>query len=319
MNRGFRPTDAALERNAGREPQRNPVSRAQLSMNWRQPTPAIVQEDSFQLRSMPSNYRGNPTVASNHSAAIPDAENTSLWVTGLPRECSTYSNLLDLLNGRGKILATSIAAPSDFHGAAATVTFFRHVDAKNTMQAINSGILRAPLDCLPVSEYREPTLIDCEPTKKWGGFRRFGAQWNRVRVAEWKFPRAHQAGFQPPSRVIRVRGLAEHVRPGSLELYFKTRFCYNLDRIIFRGSYEYGVEEYEYRFASWKNQAEFAVMALTRERPAIKVWYGTDPCEVVDHNLHLLDKDDQDMKIDIPVLEVTGPSVYTVVKTEPGV
>lgn len=164
MNRGFRPTDAALERNAGREPQRNPVSRAQLSMNWRQPTPAIgttpprfrarvgdvtdtavVQEDSFQLRSMPSNYRGNPTVASNHSAAIPDAENTSLWVTGLPRECSTYSNLLDLLNGRGKILATSIAAPSDFHGAAATVTFFRHVDAKNTMQAINSGILRAPL------------------------------------------------------------------------------------------------------------------------------------------------------------------------------
>lgn len=75
-----------------------------------------------------------------------------------------------------------------------------------------------------------------------------------MRVAEWKFPRAHQAGFQPPSRVIRVRGLAEHVRPGSLELYFKTRFCYNLDRIIFRGSYEYGVEEYEYRFASWKNQ-----------------------------------------------------------------
>lgn len=136
-------------------------------MNWRQPTPAAVptqpQGDALadgsaditkarkgaflRTETGPSpNYRGDPTIASNRSAVIPDSKNTSLWVTALPRECASYSDLMDMLKGRGKIFAARINdAPSHFRTAAATVTFFRHVDADNVMRAINNGSLRAPL------------------------------------------------------------------------------------------------------------------------------------------------------------------------------
>ncbi|KAJ8130065.1 hypothetical protein O1611_g3564 [Lasiodiplodia mahajangana] len=375
MYRHFSPTRAAQASDSDRKFQRYLVSKAELSMNWRAPAPtattpprlfafvggaidtATAKEDSFRnvRAGVSHNYRGDPNVASNHSAAIPDSENTNLWVTGFPRECASYKGLMDMLEGRGRIRAANFSQDNPgYRTAAVTITFFRHVDAANTMQAINDGTLRVPLvtraatdlwakrvgdssvssvsddwDDLIGPELEEPTLIDLEPVemntralvllpdRHLDGIK-LRACWNRVRVAEWKplyfNPMPQHLGFQQlPSRVIRVRGPANEVKPASLQVYFKSRFRYNLDRIVFRGT-KYDREEYEYRFASWKNQAEFAVMSLRREKPDIMVWYGADPCEVVEENIHILDKDDPDAYVNIPVLTATDSSVESEVE-----
>jgi len=58
-----------------------------------------------------------------------------------------YHILMEMLKGRGKIYAASISPPtSDFGTGAATITFFRHIDAENVMHAINTGTLRAPAE-----------------------------------------------------------------------------------------------------------------------------------------------------------------------------
>ncbi|KAI1202084.1 hypothetical protein F5X97DRAFT_345969 [Nemania serpens] len=348
MDRGFRPTRAVQKDDADPQAQRHSSSRVQSSMNWRQPAPAAVttqpqydapagEKSGNTMASndlLPrtetgasANYRGDPTLASNRSAVIPDSKNTSLWVTGIPRECASYSDLMDLLKGSGRILAASINdAPSRFRTAAATITFFRHVDAENVMRAMNDGTLRAPLvsqaperrctrhagalvistpidhqdDLLVAPECEEPALALIDVGHAETASRpkspsdrqqpesvRLRASWSRVRVAELELRRGHVREHrrhrgcpQLPSRVIRVRGLPEYVRPASLEVYFNSRFRYDLDRVIYRGTTKHGLEEYEYRFACWKNQAEFAIMALNREMRGIEAWYGVDPCEV---------------------------------------
>lgn len=50
-------------------------------------------------------------------------------------------------------------------------------------------------------------------------------------------------------------------------------------------------------------------MALSREKQGIEVWYGVDPCEVVEDDVHILDKDDTGAKMDIPVLAGTDSSM----------
>ncbi|KAI1113654.1 hypothetical protein F5Y14DRAFT_417397 [Nemania sp. NC0429] len=310
----FQPSRAVQGDDVG---QRHRMSRAQLSMNWRQPIPAAATTQPqhnapasgnagvetagkapFQRTTETTtspNYLGDPTRASNQSAVIPDSKNTSLWVTGLPRACATYSDLMDLLKGRGRILAASINdAPSRFRTAAATVTFFRHIDAENVMRAMNDGTLRAPLwktatarlctrhvgsfmvavasnvhdDLLVAPEYGEQptgTLIEveqpAETTNQQADTIKIHACWNRVRVAERELRlghvrerRQHRGCPQVPSRVIRVRGLPEWVEPASLEAYFNSKFRYDLDRVLYRGMTEHGLAEYEYRFACWKSQ-----------------------------------------------------------------
>jgi RNA recognition motif-containing protein len=224
------------------------------------------------------NYRGDPTVASNQSAVIPDSENTSLFVTGLPRESATYYDLMDLLKGRGKIFAASIAEQnSAFPTAAATITFFRHIDAKNVLKAINDGTLhiRAGSEDSAITvddhdgnrsfpEWRcgSPNAPGCkegilitladEDDTSFSTFRpkskgRLQACWNRVRVAEGPQHRQH-------SRVIYVRGSAAAVNPGSLQSFFSSKFRYCMERIIYHGIHSDDSVEYEYRFSCWKNQ-----------------------------------------------------------------
>ncbi|KAI2635413.1 hypothetical protein GGS21DRAFT_515730 [Xylaria nigripes] len=368
MFRTFHPTHAVeedLARRGGCQEKSQAISRAHLSKNWRQ----ITSDEARPLSRVPAcmafypsgtltvtdlilrkaagmslHYRGDPTVASNRSAAIPNSENTSLWVMGLPREWATYYSLMDLLKGRGKIFATNITeAKSQYLTAAATITFFRHIDAENAMRAMNDGTLSAPVgkvgtkvstgntDRSDISadgnnqgnssggQCKETTLIDLDiketsPTstvlsKVTSSHQPEGqllARWNRVRVAEPKLRRGSMQNFngrpQFPSRVIHVCGRVADVNPDSLEAYFSSKFRYNLDRIIYHGIQEDGLDHYEYRFACWKNQAEFAAMALRRERPDIRCWYGIDPCEVVKGDVHILDIVDPMMKVNIPIL-----------------
>ncbi|KAI0020235.1 hypothetical protein F4780DRAFT_792126 [Xylariomycetidae sp. FL0641] len=231
--------------------------------------------------TMSPNYRGNPLLAGNQSAAIPHAENTSLWVTGLPAR-TTYHGLLGALAGRGgKVFATVINGAGDGHAtAAAKLTFFRHADAARVLAGLNAGALRVDGG----DEEETNTVL---------------ARWNRVRTRE--FPVPATGTRRPPSRVVHVRGPPRFVNPGCLGRFFGDRFFYQLDCIVSHGVLRRRSDddtsttsttdaatggqqlhaEYEYRFASWKCQAEFASMALRRERPDVRVWYGRDPCEVV--------------------------------------
>ncbi|KAI1431582.1 hypothetical protein GGR50DRAFT_678786 [Xylaria sp. CBS 124048] len=330
MSQSFRPTQAVKEDDARRRRQvETPqvASRALLSKNWRKKEESEVRSQvpftprrSSCVRSRAGNtmttkdvhlrqavgmslrYRGDPTVATNRSAAILDSENTSLWVMGLPAEAATYHGLMDLLAGRGKILATNIVhATSHFQTAAAAITFFRHKDAENVMRAINDGTLRASTD-RPVIEDRARNTDDSDAylnNKNWNDYgcslhsprrgltpidldteqtsstadipseiapreapkRRLSARWNRVRVAEPKIrcrnARNRFGHSRLPCRVVHVSGRKEDVNPESLEAYFSSKFRYHLDRVICHGGQNDDLIEYEYRFASWRNQVRF--------------------------------------------------------------
>ncbi|KAI3323407.1 hypothetical protein HD806DRAFT_522588 [Xylariaceae sp. AK1471] len=343
VSRSFQPTRAVREGNARRRCQQRCIegtSKAQVAMDWRQlaltrvPPAEVFRASETMTKGdlllrkaagMSLYYRGDPTVVSNQSAAIPDSKNTSLFVTGLPWECATYYDLMDLLKGRGKIFAASIAERSAaFQTAAATITFFRHVDAENVLKAINCRNLRTLAGSddsaitvgdhkghQPQPEWRQRnpiapgckegiliTLAD-EDNASISPFHpksdgRLRARWNRVRVAEPQLRREnvrlHQGHLQLPSRVIHVCGPPAVVNPGSLEVFFSSKFRYDLDRTIYHGVRDDGSVEYEYRFACWKNQAEFADMALRREMPRLRYWYGIDPCEVVEDDAPILTK-----------------------------
>ncbi|KAI1823646.1 hypothetical protein F4861DRAFT_312887 [Xylaria intraflava] len=341
----FRPTNAAEENNSSRRDEnRKPqvTNRALLSKDWRQKDENQIQSPSgFQTRkaSYPNgkaaisdvllrmktgvspHYRGNPTLASNQSADIPNSENTSLWVTGLPRKGFKYHELMDMLLGRGKILASNIMETKSYHrSGAVTITFFRHVDAENVKRAINDGTLRVPVvqavtegnadgsadgnvqgdslgtrdGELTLTDLRveqtasTSTAITVATSANQPGLR-LSAYWNRIRVAERKFVvvmevKNQKSGsiFRLPSRVIHVKGKTEDVNPDSLQAFFSSKLRYGLDRVIYHGVQDDGLAEYEYRFACWRNQAEFARKALQREKPDIEWWFGVDPCEVVE-------------------------------------
>ncbi|KAI0914826.1 hypothetical protein F4823DRAFT_571751 [Ustulina deusta] len=244
----------------------------------------MTKEDPLLRKGMCSspNYRGDPTVLSNQSANIPHSKNTSLWITRLPHK-STYSDLMETLRGRGKILATSITNNSEFKTAAATITFFRHGDAYNVMRDMNNGNLRLQVYRAangdgaqqPVSSAAAPgdgqgdlSASDSESVKTTGtgmskqdeqssGIK-LRARWNRVRVAETKLKNnkwgRYPGGRLLPSRVLLIRGPKDIVAPTPLQAFFNRLFRYDLDRIIPLGTDKDGKAEYEYRFGSWKNQ-----------------------------------------------------------------
>ncbi|CAJ2512287.1 Uu.00g053020.m01.CDS01 [Anthostomella pinea] len=228
----------------------------------------LLTKEELQLRKergMSLNYFGNPLVPSNRSADIPDSQNTSIWVMRLGAQV-TYHALMEALAGRGKVLAAVIneASPPLYRTAAAKVTFWCHNDAEDVLRGMNGGEVRVE-----------------------GGLVR--ARWNRVKTRE-PSPRPstaapqrhHRQQQQPASRVLHIAGPIALVNPCSLDSFFRARFYFHLDRIVSHGvDAAGGNAEYEYRFASWKCQAEFANMALRRERAGLGVWcwYGRDPCE----------------------------------------
>ncbi|KAI1419027.1 hypothetical protein F5Y12DRAFT_721240 [Xylaria sp. FL1777] len=258
MPRGFEPTRAAR---AAREKARH--GKGHLSKDWRQPAPAGNPNSPPSQHGISPNYRGDPTVISNQSADIPNSMNTSLWVTRIPHECTCY-DLMETLRGRGKILQSGITRDSSlYRDAAARITFFRHEDAENVKRAFNNGSLRMHLP---------------QAGKGGKGFK-LRACWNRVRVPEWKLEK-RPGNACLPSRVVRVYGSEENVAPGAMQKYFSSVFCFELDRMIPLGTDVDGRVGYEYRFASWQNQADFAFMAVARDKPMIKIEWGEDPCEV---------------------------------------
>ncbi|KAJ3464576.1 hypothetical protein MRS44_009362 [Fusarium solani] len=90
------------------------------------------------------------------------------------------------------------------------------------------------------------------------------------------------------SRVLIVTGKTTFVNPESLTEFFKARFVFEVDEIIElinQGNrHKGGRSVVEYKFGSFRCQAQMGKMALEKDRPEgfEKVDFGPDPCEVGD-------------------------------------
>jgi hypothetical protein len=200
------------------------------------------------------NYRGNIGLPRNRSADIPAHLNCSLFILNLHADITTHE-LLANIRDAGRIYATHINAPEPDKGhgtCAAKVIFFERVSAErfyNRCQTTGFLIAGRP---------NAGRVI-----------------WNRIRTAEHSGPR-HQ------SRVLQIAGPPHIVNEKFLTAYFQTKLDFQIDEVMDVG----GTPErrvVEYRFGSFRCQAEAAKMALAREwsEHDVKVWFGPDPCDVV--------------------------------------
>ncbi|KXH62235.1 hypothetical protein CNYM01_06959 [Colletotrichum nymphaeae SA-01] len=217
------------------------------------PHEQAISRFAREFYNLPSNYAGDPTNLRNQSAPVKDEENTALFITGLPANC-THTMLLKAVAccaPVGKVYATVINAPDPAAGklyAAAKMVFFNRSGAENCFRAI-----------------KERRLIV--------GGRRPRVVWNRIKSAG-----------QPDtsnSRVVLIRGPSELVRRDELERWFSKKFSYQTEDVLVREVPQAGVTVLEWRFGSFRAQAEAATMFMSENKldgTKLEWRWGLDPC-----------------------------------------
>jgi hypothetical protein len=199
---------------------------------------------------------GNIHIDRNKSANIPEHENCSLWLTRLPPNV-TYTDLLAAIRDTGRVYQTHINRPvpdKGHHTSAGKIVFFDRASAERFFNwSANNGL------AIP-------------------GYPGFTARvaWNRVLAAAVDGPSTKDF-----SRVLLISGPKHMVNADFLTAYFRSKLDFNIDCIIDHGGDDYRAT-IEYRFGSYRCQAESAKMAITRElwQHNVQVWFWTDPCDV---------------------------------------
>ncbi|OTA93155.1 hypothetical protein M434DRAFT_11824 [Hypoxylon sp. CO27-5] len=213
---------------------------------------------------MSTNYRGTDNPA-NESQDIEANASCSLWVTGLPPDC-TVKDLLSSIRSAGKIFGCNINPPSDTgRTSAAKIVFWDRAGTNKFLNQYVWGLFK-------VKDYKPKVIM------------------NRILAAS-----------QPPSnrsRVVRVVGPDAIVNEEYLERYFKQHFFYNLEEfsLIYHNE-ETKVARVEIRFSSHRAQAaaaaiwinlarggkENAVEGMDQEEKRlwkqVRHFWGPDPCE----------------------------------------
>ena len=209
------------------------------------------------LNGFSPNYKGNINLSRNRSANIPADKNCSLFLLGLNPEVTTRE-LLSSIRNVGRIYATHINKPEPHKchmTCAAKVTFFERAAAERFYNMYHdSGFM--------VHGHPEVASV----------------LWNRIRSAESP-EKPHR------TRVLQIAGPPDLVNPQALTAYFDSKLEYQIDEILVHGtSVERNVVEF--RFGSYRCQAEAAKMALGREYPDgdVRTWHGPDPCDLVDES-----------------------------------
>lgn len=206
------------------------------------------------LAGFSPNYQGNIHLARNRSANIPAHQNCALFIVGLPPQ-ATITDVLATVRNAGRVYATHLNAPEPDRGhltSAAKIIFFERQGAERFYNQHAPSGLRIP------------------------GYPDFSARvvWNRIRTAASDSPRHY-------SRVLVIAGPACFVNPFRLTTYFQSKIEFDIDEIVDRGG-NADRRLVEYRFGSFRCQAEAAKMAITRELTelGVQVWFGRDPCDV---------------------------------------
>ncbi|KAI1087063.1 hypothetical protein F5B19DRAFT_487009 [Rostrohypoxylon terebratum] len=228
--------------------------------------PPAVWRHQLQITGISANYGGNIFLPSNQSANIPEELSTSLWLTNLPPNC-THQLLLGTIRGCGKIYAAVINPPvisnnRSYNGA-------QHSTAASKLVFFD----RAGLDRLMAkSQAGEFTVGGYVPRLRM----------NRIRSA------ARPAG--PQCRVLHIEGPSCIVNEEYLNQFFQSKFKYELEMVLTLA--EHGTHaRQEWRFGSYRCQAESARQAINREKlrytmtdaesrlwSMVQVHFGVDPC-----------------------------------------
>ncbi|KAK4448056.1 hypothetical protein QBC34DRAFT_301633 [Podospora aff. communis PSN243] len=200
-------------------------------------------------------YRGNLSIPRNHSAQIPEDENCSIFITGLPGDCTVHTVLRALHGtGVGRVYFCHINRPQDDSNrpgrttAAAKLVFFEAASASGFLQRhANEGFA--------VDGYH------------------IQAVYNRNRVAE--APERKNV-----TRVLIISGPKEVVHEEVLEKLFRGHFEYQMDGPVITWGETETDRCLEWRFGSYRAQAQAACLFMRQNGifSRVKVIYGQDPC-----------------------------------------
>ncbi|KAK5653917.1 hypothetical protein OQA88_7842 [Cercophora sp. LCS_1] len=214
------------------------------------------------IKGYSPNYLGNPNIDRNRSADISPEKNCSVFITGLSPDLTT-TDLLGSIRNIGRIYATHINQPDPckgHHTCAAKVVFFERVAAErfyNQYHMEGFAVIRRP-------DYVGRVV------------------WNRIRSAE-------QDPGGRKSRVLIISGPKHIVNAESLDSYFRSKITFQIDTIRTYYKPDDAMESLgrerelvEFRFGSYRCQAEAARMALAREYKEYGIYcdFGPDPCDL---------------------------------------
>lgn len=201
-------------------------------------------------------YQGDIYLPANQSENIPDHLNCSLFIVNLPPTLTTHELLAAIhkLGPMGRVFAVHINDPElqrGHPGCAAKVVFFRREVAQKFFTHCEMHGFR-------VNDYNARVM------------------WNRIKTSE----KSHLANSDA-SRVLLIGGPPSIVNASTLTDFFHTKLEFQIDSIITHVQGSVGVEDavIEYRFGSFRCQAQAAKMALARELPHIRCFFGKDPLE----------------------------------------
>lgn len=203
-------------------------------------------------------YHGDPYLRANMSANIPDELNCSLFIVNLPSNLTVHRLIIAIhgLGPLGRIFAIHINAPEPsrgHHGCAAKVVFFKR------------SVAHAFMDI-------------CQQRGFYVDGHQARVMWNRIRTAE-----NPSLANSDVTRVLLIGGPSSFVNPASLTEYFRKRFDFQIDEVktpINGAPGLAGQSVVEYRFGSYRCQAQAAKMALAREHPQIKCYHRPDPLDL---------------------------------------
>ncbi|OTB02004.1 hypothetical protein M426DRAFT_25163 [Hypoxylon sp. CI-4A] len=233
-----------------------------------------IWQAQLQATGISHNYSGNIFLESNQSAKIPEGESTSLWITNLPPDC-THQMLLGAVRNCGKVYATVINPPVHNNNS-----------SSNSNQQFSHSTAAAKL----VFFYRSGVDRLLAQSRR-GQFQVEGyvphVRMNRILSTE------REQG--PQSRVLHIEGPGRIVQHAFLAGFFRTKFTFELEAVLQLGSSSSdgggGYARQEWRFGSYRCQAESARQALRRECQRsdisedernlwaeVKVYYAVDPC-----------------------------------------
>ncbi|KAK0625185.1 hypothetical protein B0T17DRAFT_599746 [Bombardia bombarda] len=223
----------------------------------RKPSPESARRN--QEAGFSANYAGDISRQNNRPENIHWDENCSIYISGLPPNL-TYHQFLGAVRSCGRVFQSHIthANPEQGHYFShGKLTFFHRYEAETFYNRYHAF-------GFPVCGIRGRVM------------------WNRVLVSDAGFTPAH-------SRVLVLRGPPFHVNKANIERILKggpNAMYWDEDEVIeSRGFGPDGRAEatIEFRFASFRNQAQTAHMMLTRpeglRRLGVQIWWGKDPCQ----------------------------------------
>ncbi|PSR82530.1 hypothetical protein BD289DRAFT_411758 [Coniella lustricola] len=201
-------------------------------------------------------YAGNPWLAANQSADIPHALNCSIFIVNLPPALTVHGLIraLHTMGPLGRIFAIHINSPEltrGHQGCAAKVVFFKREVAHAFMTAC---------------EDRGGFYVESQKAR---------VMWNRIKSAENALLADSDA-----SRVLLIGGPGHIVNAAFLTEFFRSKLDFQLDEVLTKiDDPVRGTRVLEYRFGSFRCQAQAAKMALAREFPDIRCFFHKDPLE----------------------------------------